>query len=718
MRLATTNVRMSADNVEFGSPQLSLLADVAGLAARGANVEEFFAALSELLSENDAAECILVWFTDSDLKSEYSATGPGWTRITPEQAVRRTEAWLWDRRFTSAETGGAEEATLEPKEIRLLSPSLEVYGMDAALLTLTCGGGGYLRILLGSESPQNLEPESIQIFRALAGILVAALDRIRSEAEKAAVQRQVLEAKKHWESTVDALPQLTAVLDQSGRISRINRAVEKWSLGSVRTSTGLCLHDLLHPECRSAECVVAAQWKQLWARMNTDGFAMMEIRDPLTGAELEFSLTRNRSQGPAAAARGHAFVVVDDVSERRQAERTLQFFNQELKRQVDEKTETLSSVNRRLGEQLEEHLRDKSLLRAAQEKYACLVESTLIGIYLVHDDRIRFANRRFAEMFGYSSPELEDRDIRSLLSFGGFPEAPELSGAGDSAASIVFHEQVVRGRCKDGSQVWLQMSNAPIRWQEENMILGNLMDITAQVEGDLDLRESEREQQRLSAELVSAQEAERLRIASELHDGIGQILSVIKLGIENVVKGLDGELVERQQQNFKSLISMTRHATEEVRRISMDLHPAMLEDLGLVSTIDWFCREYRKVLPEIEITKRVKFEEQELNAEQKIAAFRILQEAFNNIGKHARAQRIDLALRRGKGSIKLTIKDDGAGFVTHRRSASEPGFGLRSMKQRAQLTGGGLSVKSRPGRGTIIRADWPLRDAPEDSGLD
>lgn len=718
MGFVTIDVRMIADNLELGSSQLSLLADVAGLAARSSNVEEFFAALSELLRENGAAAGTLVWFTDSDLKPEYSATGPGWTGITPEQAIRQTESWLWDRRLNDAEALGAEEAILEPKAIRVLSPSLQVHGMGAALLTLTCGGGGYLRILLGSDPPQNLQPESIQVFRALAGVLVAALDRIRSEAEKKAVQRQVLEAKKHWESTVDALPQLTAVLDRSGRIVRINRAVEKWSLGSVRTSTGLCVHDLLHPECPSAECSVAAHWKQLWARMNTDGFGMVEIRDPLTGAEFEFSLTRNRSQGPAASARGHAFLVVDDVSERRQAERTLQFFNQELKRQVDEKTETLSSVNRRLGQQVADHLRDKALLRAAQERYACLVESTLIGIYLVQDDRIRFANRRFAEMFGYSGSELEGRDIRSLLSFGGFPEAPEGDGAGDPAEGIVFHEQVVRGLCKDGSQVWLQMSIAPIRWHEENMILGNLMDITAQVEGELELRESEREQQRLSAELVSAQEAERLRIASELHDGIGQILSVIKLGIENLAKGLDGELVQRHQRNFKSLISMTRHATEEVRRISMDLHPAMLEDLGLVSTIDWFCREYRKVLPEIEIAKRVEFDEQELDAEQKIAAFRILQEAFNNIGKHAGAERIDLRLRSGKGSIKLKIKDDGAGFVTGGGSASEPGFGLRSMKQRAQLTGGRLSVKSRPGRGTIIRAEWPVRDAPEGSGSD
>ena len=83
---------------------------------------------------------------------------------------------------------------------------------------------------------------------------------------------------------------------------------------------------------------------------------------------------------------------------------------------------------------------------------------------------------------------------------------------------------------------------------------------------------------------IDDEEAERLRIASELHDGIGQILSVIKLGIENLAKGLDGELVQRHQRNFKSLISMTRHAAEEVRRISMDLHPAMLEAIFLMAS--------------------------------------------------------------------------------------------------------------------------------------
>lgn len=233
-----------------------------------------------------------------------------------------------------------------------------------------------------------------------------------------------------------------------------------------------------------------------------------------------------------------------------------------------------------------------------------------------------------------------------------------------------------------------------------------------------DLREKNRqlnaafsELRQMSSQLLSAQENERKRIASELHDSVGQLLTATKFGLESSLhlarKIVEGPLVER----LETLVQIVRDTIREVRRISKDLRPSMLDDLGVLATIEWFCREFHAVYAGIAVQKEIRIHEEEISVPLKTILFRIVQEAFNNVAKHSGARTVRLSLRSSDGEVQLLIQDDGRGIDLSKqtvRGPSEVGLGLAGMKERAELSGGTFSVESIVESGTVIRATWPL----------
>ena len=164
-------------------------------------------------------------------------------------------------------------------------------------------------------------------------------------------------------------------------------------------------------------------------------------------------------------------------------------------------------------------------------------------------------------------------------------------------------------------------------------------------------------------------------------------------------------------RQLQSAVPMIQGIVEEVRRISMGLRPSTIDDLGLVATISWHCREFQASYPGIRVETRIEVTEEDIPMPLKIVAYRILQEALNNVAKHSEAQRVAVALRLADGSLELTVRDSGRGFDANTESgAADPveTFGLRSMRERALLSGGGLSLESSPGAGTLVRAAWSV----------
>ena len=212
----------------------------------------------------------------------------------------------------------------------------------------------------------------------------------------------------------------------------------------------------------------------------------------------------------------------------------------------------------------------------------------------------------------------------------------------------------------------------------------------------------------LSKELIQTQEKERKRIASELHDGIGQMLSAIKLGIDTTMHHCQPRIQKDQNCELGRVLEKTREALDEVRRISMDLRPPMLDDLGILATLQWFFREYQQSIPHIQIHTVFDFEEHDITIALKTVIFRITQEALNNVFKHAKASRIHFKLNRLNSTICLSIKDNGQGFNKNVSADRRHGFGLNNMHERASISGGRLDIKSNAGAGVEINAEWPV----------
>jgi signal transduction histidine kinase len=151
-------------------------------------------------------------------------------------------------------------------------------------------------------------------------------------------------------------------------------------------------------------------------------------------------------------------------------------------------------------------------------------------------------------------------------------------------------------------------------------------------------------------------------------------------------------------------------AVEEVRRIQKNLRPPTLDDLGLLATISWFCREFEGVYSDIRIEREVDLEEENVPDPLKIVIYRVMQEALNNVAKHSRTNVVRLALRKNDGRIEMQIQDNGVGFEPKEvfsRNESERGLGLFSMKERTELSEGRFSVEAAKEAGTTILASWP-----------
>jgi signal transduction histidine kinase len=162
---------------------------------------------------------------------------------------------------------------------------------------------------------------------------------------------------------------------------------------------------------------------------------------------------------------------------------------------------------------------------------------------------------------------------------------------------------------------------------------------------------------------------------------------------------------------IEEITQNTQRVMEETGRIIANLWPSLLDDLGILPTIDWFCREFQKIDPEIRIERKIEIAEDEIPASLKVNIFRLLQEAMNNIHRHSQADWVKISLVKRGSSIIFHIEDNGRGFDFQKATCQEEmgkGFGLISMKGRVELSGGRFQLHTIPGRGVSIRAEWEI----------
>jgi PAS domain S-box-containing protein len=351
-------------------------------------------------------------------------------------------------------------------------------------------------------------------------------------------------------------------------------------------------------------------------------------------------------------------------------------------------------------------------LRESEKKYSRVVETSLTGIFMVQNDRIVFANNRFAEIFGYAKEELVGEGSVKIVHPDDRAFLEELAGERLSGKKA-REEYDIRGLKKDGTIIWTRRRVTITQYRGSRAILGNVVDISRTKQMEATLRKSEENLRTLSSQLLIAQEEERKRVALELHDGIGQSLSAIKYRVETALQEMEGEKSQEGFGLLAPIVPMVRGAVEEVRRIQKDLRPSILDDLGILATLSWFCREFETIYPTIHIEKQIDINENDVPDPLKIVIYRISQEALNNIAKHSHAKRARISLECSDRMIVLSIDDDGVGFDVEKarsEAASTGGLGLSGMRERTQFSGGTFRIESHKGAGTAVQASWPFRE--------
>ncbi len=223
----------------------------------------------------------------------------------------------------------------------------------------------------------------------------------------------------------------------------------------------------------------------------------------------------------------------------------------------------------------------------------------------------------------------------------------------------------------------------------------------------IEIWKSKAELRKLASKLFNAQEEERKRLASELHDSIAPTLAALKSHVEMTVLLKNNGALSAAVNHLGQFVPLLQRSIDEIRKICNGLRPPMLDDLGLLTSIDWMRKEFMKLYPTIFVEFDPKIEEEAIQERLKLSIFRIAQEALNNVAKHSGAEWVDIGILKNEGHVNLIIVDDGIGMDSSSGKPSRT-LGLIGMRERAELTGGSLSIKSAPGNGTAILASWPI----------
>ncbi|MCI0477162.1 MAG: sensor histidine kinase, partial [Anaerolineales bacterium] len=208
---------------------------------------------------------------------------------------------------------------------------------------------------------------------------------------------------------------------------------------------------------------------------------------------------------------------------------------------------------------------------------------------------------------------------------------------------------------------------------------------------------------------VAAQEEERKRIARELHDETGQLLTALAVGLGGVEQTIEQDPVRAQYQ-IAELKNMTMAAIDSLRQFVSDLRPSVLDDLGLVSALRWLAEQSAE-RAQLQIDFQVVGVKRRLASQIETVLFRIAQEGLNNIGRHARATRAVVRLEFAEAKVLLSVEDDGCGFAVEQILGAQPqrrAWGLLGVQERIQLVGGTFNVESELGRGTRLMVEIPI----------
>ncbi|TAL32334.1 MAG: PAS domain-containing sensor histidine kinase [Spirochaetes bacterium] len=337
---------------------------------------------------------------------------------------------------------------------------------------------------------------------------------------------------------------------------------------------------------------------------------------------------------------------------------------------------------------------------------ASILEAIPNAVIGLQDRQIIFVNDGVKSVFGWTSEELIGKSTRLLYR----SEQDYIRIAGLIYSILETHPSVsIDFPCvrKDGTFIECMVRAARIGTQlKERQVVITYENITDRKRAERELEHSQRQLRKLSAHLQSIYEKERARIARELHDELGQLLTALNTEIvmlKNKIPARQKTLAERTER-MSSLVDLTM---QSVKQIYMGLRPGMLDHLGLTAAISWQAQEFSKRTG-IPCTVSFSHEEITLDPDLTTTIFRIFQEALTNVHRHAEATKVTGSLKVTDDNLEFVVKDNGKGIV-ERQMRKADSFGLLGIQERVYHWGGQVAIVGKKGRGTALSIVIPLR---------
>lgn len=504
---------------------------------------------------------------------------------------------------------------------------------------------------------------------AAVAVAVAVVLAYRQQSERVAARRSLRAVEARIASIVETAMDPIITVDGTQRIVQFNGAAERvfrWPRAAV---LGQSMAMLLPERFRESH------------RRHVEHFGQTGTTSRRMGSDLVLMGLR---------ANGEEFPVEASVS------------------QTDEGDKKLYTVILR---DVTDRVRAEQSLARSEERLRSILDSAMDAIVTVDEaQHIVLFNKAAEAVFGCSRDEAIGAPLAWFI-----PErfreghTGYISRFGEAGARSrrMGAQRIVTGLRRNGEEFPIDASISQISENGAKFYTVILRDVTERVRAEEALRRSKEELQELAAASQSVREQEKSRIARELHDELGQALTALKMD----VNWLRERLSEKQGQGLETeklvaMETMLDRTVASTRRISTDLRPLMLDDLGLMPAVEWLVEDF-SARTGVACELRVSDPEPDLQDPYATAVFRILQESLTNVARHAKASRVEVSVQQIDSHIKLHVRDNGQGFSL--RDARKPkSYGLMGLRERAYLLGGEAIIDSRPGEGTNIDVTLPI----------
>ena len=499
----------------------------------------------------------------------------------------------------------------------------------------------------------------------------------------------LIQAKENWEQTFDTIPDFIAILDAEHRIVLVNRAMADCLKASPGECVGLqchqAVHGLDHPpeDCPHSRALKNGKTHE------------SEIYEESLGGDFLVTCSPLKDAGGQVVGAVH---VARNITEQKRTEKELDQYRSHLEQLVSERTAALLEVNTQLNREIAQHEQTGKARRESEARFRAIFEEAPIGIVLRDPQgQVISINPALEKILGYT----REAYVLQNKYFLQLDDSPEIRS---------FYQELAEGRRdffiaenrafhKEGRPVWGRVHASKVKGKDDRtwFTLSLIEDITREKETQAEIQAYQERLRSLAGELTTTEERERRRLATYLHDNIGQVLALVQIKLGSLRRDLASEKMAADLDEGRRLLTQIISAT---RSLTMEMGLSVLHELGFGAGLEWLGEKFQDQ-NSFRVEVHCGHLPGSLSQAREIFLFRAVRELLTNVTKHAGADNVTVATSDADGQFSLQVSDDGVGFeVSHLTQAT--GFGLFSIAEQVSNQGGKMDVTAAPGQGTRV----------------